>query len=464
KIHLPNITSDNGAYIIYTSGSTGNPKGVEIAHASLINFLLSMQQKPGMTANDILYAVTTYAFDISILEFFLPLISGGTTYIANNETLLDAEQIIEELDTIQPTIIQATPSFYQLLFNAGWEGNQNLKILCGGDALQETLSAQLVETCAEVWNMYGPTETTIWSTTKHITKENHAPTIGTPIANTQCYVLDEHLQLLPEGAQGDLYIGGKGLAVGYYKNQEMTHTRFVNNPFGDGRMFNTGDCVAWNADGELAFYGRNDYQVKVRGYRIELGDIETHLNDIDSIQQAVVLVKQDSLEQNILVAYYVANTSVEISKLKTTLKEVLPFYMIPTGFVEIEAFPLTPNKKVDRKALLKREDALQLQKSEYIALKTETEIQLASLWRSIVAHDKIGKTANFFDLGGHSLSSAKLVSLIQNEFSVKLSLNKIFEHPDLESMANHIDTIKLIQQNQDQDQDSIETDFENFSI
>ncbi|WP_298510762.1 non-ribosomal peptide synthetase [uncultured Kordia sp.] len=462
ETQLPVVTAAHGAYIIYTSGSTGNPKGVAVGHASLSNFLLSMQQAPGFSSEDTLYAVTTYAFDISILEFFLPLISGGTTYIASNDTLMDVEEIMEELTTVQPTVIQATPSFYQLLFNAGWEGNSALKVLCGGDALNESLAQQLVNTCQEVWNMYGPTETTIWSTTKKVTQGNISSSIGKPIANTQCYVLDKNLQLLPEGAQGDLYIGGKGLALGYYKNETLTSERFIKNPFGDGLIYNTGDCVAWNPNGELSFYGRNDYQVKVRGYRIELGDIETHINAIEAIQQAVVLVKKDKADQSILVAYYVASTTVEITKIKNLLKEALPAYMIPAVFVEINDFPLTPNKKVDRKALLSRNDALQVQEAVYVAPQTETESKLAELWSTLLSQEKIGRTANFFDLGGHSLSSAKLVSLIQNEFSVKLTINKIFEYPDLESMANHIDNIVLIQLNQNQE--DIETEFENFSI
>ncbi|AXG70733.1 tyrocidine synthase 3 [Kordia sp. SMS9] len=461
-IQLPKVNKKDTAYIIYTSGSTGNPKGVEIAHASLANFLRSMQKTPGIAAEDTLYAVTTYAFDISILEFFVPLISGATTYIANNETLMDVEKIIEELNSTQPTIIQATPSFYQLLFNAGWEGNLALKVLCGGDALNESLAQQLVASCKEVWNMYGPTETTIWSTTKKVTKENGANSIGKPIANTQCYVLDKNLQVLPEGAQGDLYIGGKGLAVGYYKNETLTSERFIKNPFGDGRIYNTGDCVAWNPSGELSFYGRNDYQVKVRGYRIELGDIETHLNAIEAIQQAVVLVKKDNADQSILVAYYVTNNSIQLAKMKALLKEVLPAYMIPAVFVEINDFPLTPNKKVDRKALLTRNDALQSQETEYIPPQTETEKQLAALWKTLLLDENIGKTANFFDLGGHSLSAAKLVSLVQQEFSIKLTINKIFEFPDLESMADHIDNILLVQQSQNQD--DVETEFENFSF
>ncbi|MBF4488259.1 AMP-binding protein, partial [Flavobacterium sp. CSZ] len=231
--HKAAVLAEDTAYVIYTSGSTGNPKGVEIGHRSLVNFLLSMKQKPGISHQDTLFSVTTYSFDISILEFFLPLISGATLYVASHQTLMDAGLIIKKLDEINPSILQATPSFYQLLIESGWRGLPGLKILCGGEALNAALIKKLKSLCAEIWNMYGPTETTIWSTVKKIgeEKEDKVSNIGSPIYNTSIYILDNTLQLVPIGLPGAIYIGGEGLAKGYFKNPELTHQRFVNNPY-----------------------------------------------------------------------------------------------------------------------------------------------------------------------------------------------------------------------------------------
>ena len=294
------------AYVIYTSGSTGNPKGVEIGHQALLNFLLSMQQKPGILITDTFFAVTTYSFDISILEFFGPLISGATVCIASNKTLNDPEKIIQTIEKINPSIIQATPSFYQLLFNAGWKGNKSLKILCGGDLLSEDLAEQLLKKCGQLWNMYGPTETTIWSSIKQITNRKEASNIGKPIRNTQFYILDRFKKLLPVGSTGSLYIGGDGLAKGYFKDSELTKQKFISNPFKEGTLFyDTHDLAKWNNYGEVEFLGRKDNQVKIRGYRIELAEIETKLNAIPEIKQAVVIAKKDKNSEAFLVAYII---------------------------------------------------------------------------------------------------------------------------------------------------------------
>ncbi len=456
------VKGSDTAYIIYTSGSTGNPKGVEIGHSSLLNFLLSIKKEPGVKHTDVLFAVTTYSFDISILEFFTPLISGAAVYIVSNETLSNPDEIIQLLDEVKPTIIQATPSFYQQLFNIGWKGSQQLKILCGGDLLSEALADRLLTSNLELWNMYGPTETTIWSTTKRIETPNQANIIGKPILNTNIYVLDEFLQLQPKGTIGDLFIGGEGLAKGYYLQDELTNQRFIESPLLKERIYETGDVVRWNADGELVFLGRNDHQVKIRGYRIELGDVETKMNEISTIEKTVVVAKKDASQNNVLIAYYTCKKEVNVNELRAQLKEVLPYYMMPSQFISLKEFPLTPNKKIDRKALTLLKDVNISSLVKYVAPTTEIEQKLVYIWKDLLTVSQIGIKDDFFDLGGHSLSVTKLVSAIQKEFSIKIPINKIFEYPVLEEQSNLIENIQIINQNNIEENEELE--LESFSI
>ena len=456
------LSGEDTAYIIYTSGSTGKPKGVEIGHRSLLNFLLSIKEKPGVKKNDSLFAVTTYSFDISILEFFTPLIAGASVYIVSNESLSDPEKTIKLIEDIKPSIIQATPSFYQQLFDIGWKGDKQIKILCGGDALSESLADQLLKSSLELWNMYGPTETTIWSTMKKIESSNQSNIIGKPIANTSLYILDEFLQLQPKGTRGNLFIGGHGLAKGYYKQNELTAKRFIKNPFSNGFLYDTGDVVKWNDKEELVFLGRNDNQVKIRGYRIELGDIETKMNGIEDIDKSIVIAKKDPSGEKVLIAYFTSEKDKEINDLRNQLKEVLPYYMIPSQYIKLDVFPLTPNKKINRKALANLDDVNVMSSVVFIPASTEVEKKLSLLWKEILGVEQIGIKDNFFDLGGHSLSVTKLVSKIQKEFLIKISINKIFEHSILEEQSRLIENIQII--NQTVIIEDEETQFENFLI
>ncbi|WP_428741192.1 amino acid adenylation domain-containing protein [Tenacibaculum sp.] len=436
---LPTVLPNDTAYIIYTSGSTGNPKGVEIGHRSLLNFLLSIKEKPGVKQEDVLFAVTTYSFDISILEFFVPLISGASVYVASNKTLDDYSKTIETIQRVSPTIIQATPSFYQLLINGGWEGNKEVKLFCGGDLLSEDLTTRLLSNCSELWNMYGPTETTIWSSVKKITTKKEASNIGNPIANTKFYVLDDNLQFLPIGSNGVLYIGGEGLAKGYYKDANQTAEKFVKNPHGEGFIYNTNDLVKWNERGELIFLGRNDSQVKIRGYRIELGDIEDKLNQISQIQKAVVVVKKQQNQEAFLVAYIQKkDLEYNIQESISILEEELPEYMIPRAVFEIEEFPLTPNKKIDRKKLSEQIINV-VSKSEEFP-KTELQKDLALLWKKVLGcKHEISLKENFFALGGHSLNAVKLSHEINKKYGVNIGLKSIFDHPTIASLANFLE-------------------------
>jgi amino acid adenylation domain-containing protein len=277
----------NRAYVIYTSGSTGRPKGVEIGHRALTNFLCSMTREPGLKETDVLLAVTTLAFDIAGLELFLPLITGAQIELASRATALDGVALTRALSTSGATVMQATPATWRILFESGWTGDRRLKVLCGGEAMDRDLAARLVSTCGSVWNMYGPTETTIWSSVARI--ESDEVTMGRPIANTRMYVLDGHRGPVPQGVVGELWIGGEGVARGYLNRTELTRERFIEDPFHEGeRMYRTGDLARHLQDGRLECLGRIDNQVKIRGYRIELGEIEAALSTHEGVRNCVV--------------------------------------------------------------------------------------------------------------------------------------------------------------------------------
>ncbi len=456
------VTPSDTAYIIYTSGSTGNPKGVAIGHESLYNFLRSIQAIPGIGEQDTLYAVTTYAFDISILEFFVPLISGAKVYIASNEVLSDAKELIKEIEKVSPSVIQSTPSFYQMLYEVGWKGDKRCKILCGGDNLNEQLATRLVADNQELWNMYGPTETTIWSTQHRVLKGSAYKEIGRAINNTSLYVLGSQKELLPQGAIGELYIGGKGLAQGYYKAEELTQERFISNPYGEGKIYKTGDLVKLNESGNIEFIGRNDSQVKIRGYRIELGEVTSKLNKQKGVKQGVVLVKQDNVGNNMLIAYIEKATDDSIEGIRKELGESLPAYMLPSQYVEVSVFPLTPNGKIDRKALKEIEVEL-VKTKEYVEARTTIEQELVLIWEEVLGVEKIGIRDNFFELGGHSLNAIKVISKIEKRFDIKISINRIFEHTTIEDQAILVENIQIVNTSS-QEEENPETTFESFSI
>ncbi|KAB8151559.1 amino acid adenylation domain-containing protein [Kordia sp. TARA_039_SRF] len=443
---VDNSTQESDAYIIYTSGSTGNPKGVKIAHNSLVNFLKSIQHKQKITSEDILYSVTTQSFDISILEFFLPITVGGSVYIANKKTLSDPFKTIEEIEKMKPTVMQATPSFYQMLFNAGWKGDKKLKILCGGDLLNQALASQLLENSKEVWNMYGPTETTIWSSTKQIKTPKDASNIGSPIFNTQLYVLDRYKKLVPQGVQGDIYISGDGLATGYLKDLDLTNRKFTKHPFlKNKKIYHTGDIGKWNENGEILFLGRNDYQVKIRGYRIELGEIEAALNACDEIKTSTVIAKKEEVQEAFLIAYVIPeHEAIDTHKIMEELHTKLPQYMIPNFIETLEAFPLTPNKKIDRKKLSEMNIHTLSSTDTFEKPLTNIEIKISDLFKNVLAIEKeISNTDNFFALGGHSLNAVRLISLIEREFYCRLSLKNIFEAPSVKALATLLESGKI---------------------
>ena len=314
-----------------------------------------MRARPGLGPDDRLLAVTTLSFDISGLELYLPLIVGACVVIADRQVAADALRLAAYLSESRATVMQATPATWRMLLEAGWQGGESLKVLCGGEALAQDLAERLLERCGELWNMYGPTETTIWSMVHRVEPGTGTVPVGRPIGNTRVYVLDSHFEPVPIGVSGEVYIGGAGVAKGYWKRPKLTAERFVADPFSDtegARLYRTGDLGRYLPDGELEVQGRLDHQVKLRGFRIELGEIEVALCSHAEVREAVVVLRGAGADQS-LVAYVVprGETTPEAGELRALLKRSLPDYMVPVAYVTLDALPMTPNGKVDRNAL-----------------------------------------------------------------------------------------------------------------
>ncbi|MGH7773246.1 MAG: amino acid adenylation domain-containing protein, partial [Candidatus Binatia bacterium] len=437
----------NLAYVIYTSGSTGKPKGVQITHKSLVNFLESMRQEPGLTDQDVLLSVTTISFDIAGLELYLPMIVGGRVVLVSRKVAADGTRLIELLENSGITVMQATPATWHLLLQAGWAGTPKLKILCGGEALSPDLAEALLLRGVSMWNLYGPTETTIWSTSW---KVGEGPvSMGRPIANTQIYLLDSNLQPVPIGVPGELHIGGVGLARGYLNRPELTAEKFIPNPFSKepgARLFKTGDLACYLPNGNIKFLGRLDNQVKLRGFRIEIGEIEAALDQHPAVRETVVMAREDGLGDpsgslrtgKRLVAYVVLHPGqvAEVSELQNFLKQKLPEYMIPSALVYLDTIPRTPNGKIDRAALPVPEQTRPESETTYAAPRDTLEFELAKIWEKILGIHPVGVRDNFFDLGGHSLLGVRLFTQIETIFGKHLPLATLFQAPTVEQLAN----------------------------
>jgi len=436
------LRPDNLAYVIYTSGSTGRPKGVQIPHRAVVNFVLSMQSKPGFSAADNLLAVTTISFDIAGLEIHVPLSVGARIVLASRQSAMDGKTLAQLIEAHRITVLQATPVTWRLLVESGWQGKSDLKVLCGGEAFPHDLADALLSRSASVWNMYGPTETTIWSTCERVRPSNGPVLIGQPIANTQTYILDSGLQVVPMNVVGELYIGGDGLARGYLNRPELTAERFISHPFllGD-RLYRTGDLARVLTTGQIECLGRVDHQVKIRGFRIELGEIETAIADFPAVRQSVVVAREDAPGDKRLVAYVVPSDPAKFqpADLRDWLKQRLPPYMVPAALVALPALPLTNNGKIDRKALPTPEQASASANGQFSAPRTQTEKAMATIWEQVLGIEKVGIHDNFFDLGGHSLLAVNLFAQITQAFGSTLSLNTLFETPTVEDLARFID-------------------------
>jgi amino acid adenylation domain-containing protein len=434
------------AYVIYTSGSTGRPKGVMVQHVGVVNFLHSMQHSPGMSASDRVLAVTTISFDIAGLEIYLPLIAGAEVILATREDAADAHRLIHLIEQSGVTVLQATPVTWRMLLGAGWRGAPGLKALCGGEALATDLSHELVDRVGTLWNVYGPTETTIWSCAHRIVSASEqaaAESIGRPIANTQVYVLDTTRRPVPIGVAGELFIGGEGVARGYLNRPQLTAERFVADPFDPApgaRLYRTGDLARWRPDGTLEYLGRNDFQVKIRGFRIELGEIEAQLARFPHVRDAVVVAREDSPGEKRLVAYLTPrdaarddSTLLNAEALRTHLKSAMPDYMVPSAFVVLESLPLTSNGKIDRRAL-PAPGVDDYAHREYEAPAGSEEEALAAIWQALLRLERVSRRDNFFELGGHSLLIVQMIDRLR-AIGLATDMRRVFESATLADLA-----------------------------
>jgi len=425
------------AYVIYTSGSTGKPKGVEVEHAALLNLLSAMQREPGFGAGDTLLATTTIAFDIAALELFLPLVTGGRVFLAEPDAPSDPMRLIELIERSQCSVMQATPSLWRALVGAGWAGRPGLKILCGGEALSRDLADALLSRSGQLWNMYGPTETTIWSLAHKVEAGGDKVPIGHPVANTRVYILDDCGDALPIGASGELYIGGNGLARRYRNRPDLTQERFVTLPVAPGeRLYRTGDRARHRGDGAVEWLGRVDNQVKIRGMRVEPEEVEVLLASHADVAASAVRAWPDPSGMVRLAAYLVFRRTPPpaAAELREFLRRLLPDAMVPQWFVPMPALPSSPNGKIDRNALAP--PSVESPSSARVEPSSERERRLARLWQDILGVANVGVQDNFFDLGGHSLALAELLRRIKGEFGRRLSMAAVLPTTTIERMAS----------------------------
>ncbi|HZW29446.1 MAG TPA: amino acid adenylation domain-containing protein [Isosphaeraceae bacterium] len=442
---LPDIVGPhNLAYVIYTSGSTGLPKGVEVTHGALANLLESMRGLLGITQRDGLLAVTTLCFDIAALEIFLPLIVGARVELVDRDVAADGSRLAGRLAAPEITVFQATPATWRLLLEAGWPGKPGLTMLCGGEALPRALADRLLGKGAALWNVYGPTETTIWSSACRVEPGAAPVSIGQPIAGTRLYVLDDRLRTVPLGVTGELYIGGAGLARGYRGRAGLTAERFLPDPFGvepGRRLYRTGDRARWRPDGTLECLGRVDDQVKVRGFRVELGEIESTLGRHPGVRAVAVAARPDATGELGLVAYVVPRAggdAIPAAELRGWLLSRLPEFMIPSVFVDLDALPRTPNGKVDRQALPDPGRARFADSPGVLPPRGPIEVALAEIWAEVLGGDRFGAHDNFFERGGHSLVAIRLLARARHTFDVEVPLKDFLDEPTIAGLARLI--------------------------
>ena len=430
------IDFEAGAYLLYTSGSTGRPKGVRVAHRSLTNLLWSMKATPGATHADVWVAVTTVSFDIAALELFLPLIVGATLVLASRATTLDGVALAGLLADTRATVLQATPITFRMLVDAGWRGHHDFKILCGGEALPPELAAALLDR-GRVFNLYGPTETTIWSLVHPLTRSDLGQSIpiGRPVANTRVYVVDAELRPVPLGAIGELLIAGDGVAEGYHGRPELTRERFVRPHWLAGeRAYRTGDRVRLRGDGVLEFLGRADTQVKIRGYRVELGEIDAALGTYPALRESVTVLHERPGGVPELVAYVVSDVAVDEPALRSHLRRSLPDYMIPGWFEQLPALPRTPNNKIDRRALPAPSHAGRTSDVEREP-RSDAERLVADVWAELLGRRSFDLHSNFFDVGGSSFLIARARALIAERSGKELPLVDMYQHTTVQGLA-----------------------------
>jgi acyl-coenzyme A synthetase/AMP-(fatty) acid ligase/aryl carrier-like protein len=401
-----------------------------------------MREWLGITEHDRLLAVTTISFDIAGVDVWLPLVVGAQVIVASREAAVDGNELRRVLERHDVTFLQATPITWRQLLEAGWRGKSNLQAVCTGEAMPPDLAGTLVPLVPRVWNLYGPTETTIWSTGYRVENGKATFLMGRPIANTSCYILDEHRQPVPVGVVGELYIGGDGVARGYLNRPDLTGEKFLPDPFRavpGVRMYRTGDLARFRANGDIECLGRTDHQVKIRGFRIELGEIEARLKQHADVRDAVVVAREDRAGEKRLVAYVVAASEKvpNASDLRAFIRQTLPDYMVPSAWVFLPALPLSPNGKIDRRALPAPQVGEETVDSAGpgVAPRTPLEVELTAIWRALLARPELGVTDNVFDFGAHSLLLMRALSRIRQSIDVDLQVRDLFESPTVESLA-----------------------------
>jgi amino acid adenylation domain-containing protein len=457
----PAARANNLVYIMHTSGSTGRPKGVQMEHRNVVNFLCAMQKHPGMSADDVVLAITTITFDPSVLELILPLTVGARIVIVAREDVMDAQRLREVVTQSKPSVMQATPTSWKMLLGAGWEGSPRLKALCGGEVLSRGLADQLLPRCASLWNIYGPTETTVWSFVHEVNAADRGVIpIGRAIPNVLAFVLDSWAQPVPIGVAGELYVGGDGVGRGYLGSKELTAQKFVVSPFqesGDSRLYRSGDLVRRRHDGSLEFVDRVDRQIKIRGNRVEPGEIESALGKHPNVDQVAVVAREDESGDHRLVAYIVPRNGPlvvdEVDEagpddpalcmasdnqgqppgLRSFIRGKLPQYMIPAAYVAVDALPRTATGKLDWRAL--PDPDFRSPEVAFVSPRDAVEFRLAKIWEETLKVSRVGATDDFFDLGGHSVLATELFARLEKVFGKRLALSALFQAPTLEQMA-----------------------------
>ncbi|MCZ7434493.1 non-ribosomal peptide synthetase [Streptomyces sp. WMMC1477] len=435
------------AYVIYTSGSTGRPKGVMVPHGRLPNLLDSMRREPGLSEHDIVAATITHAFDMSVLDFFLPLSTGAAIALIPRADAVDGDRLAARMDATGATYWQATPAAWQLLLDTGWRARGRFRGLCGAEPLSAELARRMSRAGVEVWQVYGPTETTVWAACHRYAEGENPVPLGRPLPNTRFRVLGPDGRPAPLGVPGELTIGGPGVARGYHGKPELTERHFVADPRGAdryGRVYRTGDLVRYRPDGVLEFVGRADSQVKVRGFRVELGEIAAVLREHRAVRDAVVLVREDTPGDRRLVGYAVPehapdDVGVLAEELREAARERLPDYMVPAAVVVLPEFPRTPNGKVDRAALPVPGAASRDRTRSFTEPRTETERRVAAVWAEVLGRESVGAHDDFFTLGGHSLLAARAVGRLGKERGRKIPVRLLFDHRTVAELADVLD-------------------------
>lgn len=433
----PRVDRESLAYVLYTSGSTGRPKGVEVTHGSVLNVLQSYRTTPGMDERDVVLALARISFDVSVLEIFLPLSCGARVVLLAESATRDPFELAREIERHGVTVVQGPPALWRSLLEIGWKGDARLRVLSGGEALPRALADRLLPLCREVWNAYGPTETTIVSTLHRVSATACDVPIGRPIANTTLRILDEALEPAPDGGEGELYIGGVGLARGYRGRPDLTAERF-RSLAGQARLYRTGDRVRLAPDGELHYLGRSDLQVKLRGFRVELGEIEETLAKHPAVSASAVQVWPDTIGNNALAAYVVLRPGREenAAQIRAHLQARLPDYMVPQRLLLLDRLPLTPNAKLDRSALANPFESASIDRvGGPASTGGATQDVLGAIWRSLLGPVALTPQSDFFDLGGYSLLTVRLLLEVEERFGRSLSLPELLSHSTLGAMA-----------------------------